>query len=177
VALSLRKLLGLEPAPDSGAEDADAVRRIARELEALPPERARFLAAFAFLLGRVAHADLDTSEAETGRMQAIVRELGGLPEAQAALVVEIAKSQNRLFGATEGFLVTRQLREGATPDELRHLLDCLCAVAAADGAIHGAEERQIRQIASELGLDHADYVAALRAWAEHRTLLGPAKEG
>ena len=63
---------------------------------------------------------------------AILRELGGLPEAQAALVVEIAKSQNRLFGATEGFLVTRELRASATREECRQLLDCLCAVSAAD---------------------------------------------
>jgi uncharacterized tellurite resistance protein B-like protein len=121
----------------------------------------------------VAHADLDISDDETGRMEAIVREMGGIPEAQAALVVEIAKSQNRLFGATEGFLVTRQLRASATPEECRHLLDCLCAVAAADGAIRSAEERQIRQITSELGLDHADYVAALGAWAKHRAVLRP----
>lgn len=177
MALSLRKLLGFEAAPEERAEDADAVRRIARELEALPPERARHLAAFAFLLGRVAHADLDISDDESVRMQAIVRELGGLPEAQAALVVEIAKSQNRLFGATEGFLVTRQLRESATPEDLRHLLDCLCAVAAADGAIRSAEESQIRQVTSELGLDHADYVAALRAWAEHRAVLRTSGDG
>lgn len=175
MALSLRKLLGLEAAPEAGAEpdDADAVRRIARELEALAPERARYLAAFAFLLGRAAHADLDISDAETARMETIVREMGGLPGAQAALVVEIAKSQNRLFGTTEGFLVTRQLRASATPEECRHLLDCLCAVSAADGAISPLEERQIRLIASELGLDHADYVAALRAWAKHRSLLKP----
>jgi uncharacterized tellurite resistance protein B-like protein len=172
VAISLRKLLGLGASPpEAGAEDADAVRRIARELEALPPERARYLAAFAFLLGRVAHADFEITEEETARMLAIVRELGGLPQPQAALVVEIAKSQNRHFGGTEGFLVTRGLRERATRDECRHLLDCLCAVAAADGAIRGDEERQIRQIASELGLDHADYVAALGAWSKHRALL------
>ena len=175
MALSLRKLLGLDAAPEggAGAEDADAVRRIARELDALAPERARYLAAFAFLLGRVAHADLDISDEETRRMETIVREMGGLPEGQAALVVQIAQSQNRLFGATEGFLVTRQLRASATPEECRHLLDSLCAVAAADGAIRSAEERQIRQITSELGLDHADYVAALGAWAKHRAVLKP----
>jgi hypothetical protein len=36
VALSLRKLLGLEAAPEAGAEDADAVRRIARVILSLP---------------------------------------------------------------------------------------------------------------------------------------------
>jgi uncharacterized tellurite resistance protein B-like protein len=173
MTFSLRKLLGIDAEPDLAVEDTGAVRRIAKELEALPPERARYLAAFAFLLGRVAHADLEVTPAETQRMETIVRELGGLPEAQAVLVVEIAKSQNRLFGATEGFLVTRQLKEDSTPEERRHLLDSLCAVSAADGAITNVEERQIRLIASELGLEHSDYIAALRRWAEHRQLLKP----
>jgi uncharacterized tellurite resistance protein B-like protein len=110
-------------------------------------------------------------------MERIVRELGGLPDAQAVLVVEIAKSQNRLFGATEGFLVTRQLRESSTPEERRHLLDSLCAVSASDGAISNVEERQIRLIASELGLGHEDFIAALQRWAEHRQLLKPPPGG
>ena len=110
-------------------------------------------------------------------MKRIVAEWGDLPEGQAALVVEIAKSQNRLFGATEGFLVTRELRASATREECRQLLDCLCAVSAADGAISNLEERQIRQIASELGLDHADYISALGAWSKYRALLKPSNEG
>ena len=41
------------------AGDTETVRAIVRELEALPPERARYVAAFAFILARVAHADLE----------------------------------------------------------------------------------------------------------------------
>lgn len=148
-----------------------AVRRIAAELAALPRDQARHLAAFAYLLGRVAHADQEISDAESGRMTELVREVGGVSADQADLVVEIAKAQNRLFGHVENFLVARDFREVATDEQRRRLLDCLFAVSAAEGGISGEEESQVRQIASELGFSHAEYVAARGAWSEHRSVL------
>jgi uncharacterized tellurite resistance protein B-like protein len=148
-----------------------AVRRIAAELAALPPEQARYLAAFAYLLGRVAHADREVTEAETARMEELVRTTGAVSPEQATLVVEIAKAQNRLFGHVENFLVTRELREGASEVQRRALLDCLFAVSAAEDGISGEEEAQVRQIASELGFSHPEYVAARAAWSEHRNVL------
>ncbi len=66
--------------------DTETVRRIVSELEALDPARARFLAAFAYVLSRVAHADSHISEDETEKMREIVQTLGHLPDAQALLV-------------------------------------------------------------------------------------------
>ena len=73
------------------------------------------------------------------------------------LVVEIAKGQARLFGGTENYLVTREFREIATAEQRLELLDCLFAVAAADGAISTAEESQSGQIAKELGFTQPEY--------------------
>ena len=87
------------------------------------------------------------------------------------LVVEIAKHQNRLFGGTEDFLVTREFREVASDVQRRHLLDCLFAVAAADNEISAEEEAQIWQIASELGFEHEEYVAVRMAYSDKRTVL------
>jgi uncharacterized tellurite resistance protein B-like protein len=151
----------------------DSVRRIVQELDAMDAERARYLAAFAYILGRVAHADLDISEAETRTMEEIVHRLGGLSEEQAILVVQIAKSQNRLLGGTENFLVTREFKEIAALDERRQLLDCLFAVSAADDSISSAEEAQVRQIASELGFTHREYVEARSRYSEKRAVLRP----
>jgi len=162
---------GGSEAEDSTAAETDTVRRIVARLNELPPERARWVAAFAYVLGRVAHADLDISDDESAEMERIVRDRGGLPGEQAVLVVEIAKSQNRLFGGTENFLVTREFARLATGEERRDLLDALFAVAAADGAISTAEEAQVRQIASELGFELADYVDARSAWSEYRDVL------
>ena len=177
--MSLLDWLGLSPPERSraagpsrpGAGDTDTVRRIVSELERLDPPRARFLAAFAYVLSRVAAADLHITEEETTAMVDIVRRLGHLPEEQAVLVVAIAKSQNRLFGSTENFLVTREFREIASDEQREELLDCLFAVSAADDSISGSEEAQIRQIASELGFRHEEFVKARLAYSHKRSVL------
>lgn len=151
--------------------DTDTVRRIVRELDKLNPQRARYLAAFAYVLSRVAGTDLHISETETAKMVDLIQRLGNLPEAQATLVVEIAKSQHRLFGGTENFLVTREFREIASDQERHGLLDCLFAVSAADEAVSAAEEAQISQIASELGFSHAEYIKARLAYSDKRTVF------
>ena len=153
------------------AGDTDTVRRIVTELERLDPPRARYLAAFAYVLSRVAAADQQISDDETDKMVEIVQRLGHLPAEQAVLVVAIAKSQNRLLGGTENFLVTREFRDIATADQRRELLDCLFAVSAADNAISSAEEAQVRQIASELGFEHHEYVQARLAYTGKRSVL------
>ena len=151
--------------------DSDTIRRIVGELGKLPPERARYLAAFAYLLSRVAGADSHFSEEETAKMVEILAEVGRLPEPQATLVVEIAKSQNRLFGGTENFLVTREFRVVASEDERLELLHCLFAVASADHAISADEDAQIWQIAGELGITHADFVKVRLQYSDKRTVL------
>jgi uncharacterized tellurite resistance protein B-like protein len=153
--------------------DTDTVRRIVGELDQLDPDRARFLAAFAYVLSRVAGADLHISDVETAKMIEVLERIGHLPGPQAILVVQIAKTQNRLFGGTENFLVTREFRDIASEAQRRELLDCLFAVSAADEAISGEEENQIRQIASELGFSHPDYVQARLAYSHKRTVFRP----
>jgi len=158
--------------PDAGnRSDSDAIRRIVAELDKLPPERARYLAAFAYLLSRVAGADSHFSDAETAKMIEIVAEAGRLAEPQATLVVEIAKSQNRLFGGTENFLVAREFREVASEEERRDLLQCLFAVATADEAITSDEDAQIWQMAGELGVTHAEFVQIRLSHSHKRTVL------
>lgn len=156
--------------------DTETVRRIAGELDRLVPDRARYLAAFAYVLSRAARADLRISDAETERMTAIVQRIGDLPQGQAALVVEIAKAQSRLFGGTEDFLVTREFREISTPKERREILECLLAIAATEDGISSAEESQIRQVASELGFAHDEFIAALQGWSAQRTVLRPPRD-
>src|SRR6185436_14099436 len=115
--------------------DTETVQRIVRELGRIDPQRARHIAAFAYLLSRAAGADLHITAAKTATMVALVRAVGHLSAVQAAAVVEIAKSQNRQFGGTENFLVTREFRAIASEMQRRELLSCLFAVCAADHAI------------------------------------------
>jgi uncharacterized tellurite resistance protein B-like protein len=110
------------------------------------------------VLARVAHADLETAEAEADEMRRVVRELAGLSPDEADLVVEIAKSQARLLGGTENDVVTREFRRTSTPEQRGQLLACLYAVTAADGTISTAtaESREIANVAEELGFTRAE---------------------
>jgi hypothetical protein len=74
-------LVGRAKNTDSGS-DTDTVRRIVAQLNGLDPVRARHLAAFAYVLSRVANADLNISDVETKKMIEILQKLGGLPEEQ-----------------------------------------------------------------------------------------------
>src|SRR3954469_12640374 len=94
----LRSALAATPS-DHG--DTETVVRIVKELDKLDIARARYLAAFAYVLSRVAGADRQVSTEETAAMVGIVERDGQLPKAQATLVVELAKTQNRLFAGTE----------------------------------------------------------------------------
>jgi uncharacterized tellurite resistance protein B-like protein len=156
---------------ESDHGDTDTVRRIVGELDRLDRSRARFLAAFAYVLSRVAAADLDISDIETEKMVEIVQRLGHVPEEQAVLVVAIAKNQNRLFGSTEDYLVTREFREIATDEQRHDLLDCLFAVSVADDTITGDEETQIRQIANELGFSHKEFIQTRLVYRDKRSIF------
>ncbi len=88
-------------------------------------------------------------------MHRIVRELAALSEGEADLVVEIAKSQARILGGTENYVVTREFRTASSSEQRGQLLACLYAVAAADGTISGPEASEIVSIAEELGFTRA----------------------
>jgi len=150
------KLIGLEP---QGPEaDDDAIRRIADELDRLDPERARYIAAFAYILSRVARADQEVSPAETAVMERIVMEKSGLPRDQAIIIVQMAKTQHLVLGGTDDFTVTREFDRRATHEQKLALVDCLFAVSASDDSILTVEDNEIVKVARELKIEHADVV-------------------
>jgi uncharacterized tellurite resistance protein B-like protein len=155
---------------------ADSVRRIALVLLHLSPERGCFLAAFVYVLTRVACADGEISDAETRQMVAIMKRVGELSTEHAIRIVEIAKAQNRAYGGTENFLVTRDFRRMAPQSARLELLDRLFMVAAADDGISSAEEAQIRQVAKELCLSHHHYSAVRMNWSHERNVLRSCRE-
>lgn len=157
--------LGLEA--KTGGESGP-LRELVDALDRLDDERARHLARFAYLLGRVAHADRHVSPEETRAMEALVRQEGDLSADQAMLVVSLARSSNLLFGGTADFSVTQEFAEAATYDEKLALVRCLFAVSSIDHAISMAEETEIHRIANQLKIDPKD-LTALRV--EHRVYL------
>ena len=153
--MSLLRFLGLGGAAN-GERESDTIRRIAGELEHLPPEQAKYLASFAYVLARLANADLSIDAAETAEMERIVHGIAGLSEGESALVVQIALSQARTLGGTQDYLVTREFRQITSREQRADLLACLYAVAAADGTIRGEESAEIVKIGEELGFTRAE---------------------
>jgi uncharacterized tellurite resistance protein B-like protein len=140
-------------------DDFEPLRGTLEALDHLEPHRARYLGAFAYLLGRVAHADQHVSAEETSMMEGLVREHGQLAQDQAMIVVQLAKTSNLLFGGTANFLVAREFSNLATYDQKLALVRCLFALSATDESISTAEEGEIHRIANELRIDPPDLVA------------------
>lgn len=177
--MSILKFLGLnpsQPAMSTSQGDTDAMRKIVARLDELPEDQARYIAAFAYLLSRAARADLSVTPEETVVMERIVMNEGGLSEELALLVVQIAKTQNRLLGGTENYLVAREFERIATREQKLALLECLFAVTAADDDITSEEDNVVKQIASELRLTHSEYIGARSRFKEYLAVLKPGRQ-
>jgi hypothetical protein len=182
----LRRLFGGEPSqpdpadqplaprpPSADLNETATVRRIVAQLEDLPIEQRRFVAGFAYVLGRAAHADLVFSDAETAAIEEAVRKVSGLTEAQAVLVVEIARNQAELYGSTEDFLVTREFARIASREDRERALRTAFEIGAADDTITSVESAELNEIGKELGfapeeidairLEYRDQLSAVQA--------------
>jgi tellurite resistance protein len=134
-----------------GDPDTAALRRIVAQLDSLPVEQRKFVAGFAYVLGRVANADMTIAPAEVRLMETTVIEVAQLPEAEAVLVVQIALNHAALYGGTDDYVITREFSRSATRDQLERLLRCAFTVAAADDSINAAESAALDEIGRELG--------------------------
>ena len=161
---SIRAWLGVED-PDN--KDVAPLRDTLDALDHMDPDRARFLASFAYLLGRVAHADQHVSPEETRAMEALVQQEGHLSTDQAMVVTQLAKTSNLLFGGTANFIVAREFSAVASYDQKLALMRCLFAVSVTDESISLAEEGEIHKIARELGINQPDLISLRVAHQRH----------
>jgi uncharacterized tellurite resistance protein B-like protein len=156
------------PAAPTPEGDTATVRRIVGELEALPPDRARLLAGAAYVVSRAANADLEITDDEVALMERTLVERTGVTEAEAVIVVEIARQQARMFGSTEDYLVTREFKRVSTPEQRLGVLRACFQVAAANDEISSPESAVLSEIAAELDIEPADFDAVR---SEHREQL------
>ena len=155
------------------APDQAPLRGLIESLEHLEPGRARHLARFAYLLGRMAHADQHVSPEETRAMEALVVQEGGLTSDQAAVVVGLARSAHLMFGSTADFEVAREFAEEATYDQKLALARCLFRVGATDQAISVAEESEIHRISTHLKIQPQDLTSLRVSHARFLPGLSP----
>ena len=157
---------GMKGTAGSSAE-TETVSKIVHALEGMETERARYVAAFAYLLTRVARADQHLSEEESRTIERIVMEKGHLSEEQAVLILQMAKTQHLLFSGTENFLVGREFKNLSSREDHLALLDCLYSVCGTDRNISVVEDNEIRKISQELQLSHNDFISVRLRHQEH----------
>ena len=170
----LWKWLGLD---DGVHAQEEGLAEVERALDRMAPERARYIACFAWILTRGARADHEVTDGELRAMERLVAERGGLSAEDARLVVEIARVQAHRAGGHDDFHVTQTFGGLATREQKLVLLDCLFAVSSTDASIVTAEDNEIRRISRELRIEHADYIAVRARHLEHLEVLRRSKPG
>jgi uncharacterized tellurite resistance protein B-like protein len=163
----LKRFLGLENGEDNSETESPALARIIEVLQGMPQERAHYLAAFACVLARIAHADLQIEDSEVDAMVRATASLGDLGEDESKLVVEIAQAHSRDEGGTSNFQVTREFRNISTREQRIGLIECLYAISAADGSVSMTESSEVLKIAGELGLTRNETNAIKAGWKDH----------
>jgi uncharacterized tellurite resistance protein B-like protein len=161
------KWLGVEQPPDK----PEVLETIATVLDRLDERRARYLSAFAYLLGRVADADQAITADERDLMLRLVAKEGSLAPFETTAVVTLALDEFRRLGGTHNLIVAREFAALATFEERLGLLRCLFAVSAADDSVVVSEDNEIRRISRELKIEHADFIHARAEVREHLAVL------
>lgn len=167
--VSLLKWFGLA---DETPTPVDSIGEIERALTELDPAEARHLACFAYILHRIARADHEITDEESALIERLVAERGGLSAERAALAVRIARAEGLRHGGTEDFIVTREFNRVASREQKLALIDCLFAVSASDASIRTVEDNEIRRVASEIGLDHSEFINVRSRHAQHLASRG-----
>jgi uncharacterized tellurite resistance protein B-like protein len=164
--MSLLRFLGLGGS-DAGrnAEPASLIE-IEKSLETLPPEEARLAAAFAYLLARIAGADLQIDEQERASIATRLETFGKMTPDQSRLLADTAVRAAELHGASDDHLVARAFRDMTEHEERLRLLRCLYAVAAADETISTVEDNEIFEVATAIGVSRSDVIAIRSGWKE-----------
>jgi uncharacterized tellurite resistance protein B-like protein len=153
--MSLLKLLGWT---DAAPQPERLATTIQARLTDLTPARAEFVTAFAGLLVRVAYVDRSLSEAERAVLGPLLAANAGLPAAEAETVVEIVTHQATTLGGISYASLTRAFNAIARTEEKERLIDCLYAVATAEGSISVVEDEEVRAVARALLLSQQQFV-------------------
>ena len=161
----------LENNSNASSASVQSLQAIAKEMADLPQEQSQHLAAYAFLLHRVAYADQNVSASESDGIQKILQNLGGLTAEHAKIVATVAKEQHNVFSGIDDYRVSKEFSQMASVQQRYELMRSLFAVAASDGSISNEESDVVRMISNELNLSHKEFIALRSEYKEHLAAL------
>ena len=154
-----RWLKGSAPAaPPPGAEQVSALVR--EHLPEADAETVRVVAAIAGLLGSVAYADREYSEAEERETRRALSRIQGMTEAGLDAICDALRRHVVEASTVQLPRYARDLLELGDRELRLEVLDTLLDLAAADGELTLDETTLLRTVTRAIGLAPDDYVAA-----------------
>ncbi len=165
--MSLLGFLGLDNRSTAKESVPESLKAIAARLEGLPDDEARFAAAFAYLLARIAGSDLRTDDDERQEMARHLATFAGFDPERASLLSETAAQAAQTYSASDDHLVARAFREMSDRADRLRLVRCLYAVAAADQTISTREDNTIFEVAASIRVEREDVVAIRAEFRRH----------
>lgn len=176
--MSLLRFLGLGGSSNWRESEPASLAEIAAQLDALPAEEARFVAAFSYLLARIAGADLRTDDAERDAIAHHLMTFAEIDAERARLLADTAIRAAATYSPSDDHLVARAFRDMTEEPERIRLLRCLYAVAAADENVSTQEDNEIFEVARAIGvrrtsvvavrLEFKEYIGAMKALPSER---------
>ena len=124
----------------------------------LPEDKLYFLCLVGSLMSSIAHVDNHFDPAEKKALKACLADQFSIKGKELTLLFEVVEEQGR-----KGFdfheVVTEINRLTSYNDRL-HFMECLFALAAADGQIAHEESEEIRRITKSMRIPHKTYIEA-----------------
>jgi uncharacterized tellurite resistance protein B-like protein len=149
--------LGLVAPSPLATKLEEAVRA---HLPAADAQTMKLVVAVAGLLGTVAYADRDYSDAEERRIRTELGRVSGLTDAGVDAICAVLRQHIVTIATVEAPTYAREVRELGEREFRLEVLDALVDLAAADDDISVAETNVLRALVPALGLSQADYNAA-----------------
>jgi len=155
-----------------GAEQIEA--EVREHLPEADDETVRVVTAITGLLGVVAYADRDYSDAEEERVRRELSRIQGMTDAGIEAIADALRHHILEVATVQMPRYCRALVELADRELRAEVLEVLVDVAAADGVVSSSETVLLRQVTTALGLTQDDYN---RAQSRHRDRLAVLKSG
>ena len=153
-------------------EGAEQLRHVvAQQLPGADAESVLVVTAIAGLLGTVAYADRNYSEAEERRVRQELERVHGMTGAGIEAICAALRSHIVEVSTVQAPRYSRLLVELGDRELRVEVLEVMVELAAADGEISVQEVNLLRQITTALGLTQADYNAAQEKHRDRLSVL------
>ena len=124
----------------------------------LPEDKLYFLCLVGTLMASIAHVDNHLDPAEKKALKVCLSEQFSLKGKELALLFEVVEEQGRKdFDFHE---VISEINQLTSYNDRLHFMECLFAVAAADGEISHDEAEEIRKVTKAMRISHDIFIKA-----------------